>query len=356
VSGASQSAEDRTEAASQRHLEQAREQGNVPLSREAATFASMAAVVTALVYGAPVAVHELPHSLTLFLAHADQSQLVGPAGMRVIGLGLLGAILPALGAAIFAGAAAVLVQTNFLLHLGAMQPRFSRVNPAAGLKRLFGHNGLVELIKSLGKLSFMVFALWLALRGDAARLPQQTGQDPVYLPIAVGRAIMHVLTAGLCAQALFAGLDLFWIRRKHARDMRMSKQDLRDEQKETDGNPHIKARIRKIRYIRARQRMMKAVPKATVVVTNPTHFAVALLYDRSKNAAPRVVAKGIDSVAARIREVARRNNVPVVANPPLARALYLQPLDTDISAEHYKAVAEIIAYVWRLQQPGRRAR
>jgi flagellar biosynthetic protein FlhB len=202
-------------------------------------------------------------------------------------------------------------------------------------------------------MSFMVFALWLALRGDATRLLLQSEQDPAYLPLAITRTITHVLTAGLCSQALFAGIDLFWVRRKHAREMRMSKQDLRDEQKEVDGNPQIKARIRRIRYIRARQRMMQAVPRATVVVTNPTHYAVALLYDRTKNAAPRVVAKGVDTVAARIRELARQNNVPVVANPPLARALYQQQLDTDIPAEHYKAVAEIIAYVWRLRQPAR---
>ena len=129
----------------------------------------------------------------------------------------------------------------------------------------------------------------------------------------------------------------------------MSKQEVREEQKDLEGNPLIKARIRRIRYMRARRRMMMAVPKATVVVTNPTHYAVALSYDRAKNAAPRVVAKGVDTVAARIREIARQNNVPIVANPPLAQALYQQPLDTDIPMEHYKAVAEIIAYVWRLR-------
>jgi flagellar biosynthetic protein FlhB len=144
-----------------------------------------------------------------------------------------------------------------------------------------------------------------------------------------------------------------WVRFRHARDMRMSKQDIRDEQKDADGNPHVKARIRRIRLIRARKRMMANVPKATVVVTNPTHYAVALLYDRATNPAPRIVAKGADSVAARIREVAEANGVPIVANPPLARTLYRLDLDTEIPAEHYKAVAEIIAYVWRLRRHGR---
>jgi flagellar biosynthetic protein FlhB len=143
-----------------------------------------------------------------------------------------------------------------------------------------------------------------------------------------------------------------WVRFRHARDMRMSKQSVRDELKDTEGNPHVKARIRRIRVMRARRRMMAKIPTATVVVTNPTHYAVALVYDRIANPAPRIVAKGEDSLAARIREIAEANRVPVVANPPLARALYRLELDAEIPAEHYKAVAEIIAYVWRLRRPG----
>lgn len=353
MSGSSQGSEDRTEAASQRHLDQARESGNVPLSREASTFAGLAAVLVVMVYGGPLAVQALSRQVTIFLARADQSILAGPAAFHIASAGFLTAIIPPLGAATFAGAAAVLVQTNFLLHLGALQPKFSRISPMAGLKRVFGANGLIEMVKSFGKLGLIVFALWLAVIGDIGRLLVQPGQDPGSLPAALARSVMHILTAGLCAQAVIAGIDLFWVRQRYARQMRMSKQDLRDEHKETEGNPHIKARIRRIRMIRARRRMMAAVPTATVVVTNPTHYAIALAYDRSKNAAPRIVAKGIDTVAARIREIARTNNVPIVANPPLARALYEQQIDTDIAAEHFKAVAGIIAYVWRLRQPAR---
>jgi flagellar biosynthetic protein FlhB len=162
-----------------------------------------------------------------------------------------------------------------------------------------------------------------------------------------------MLIAVLLVQTVIAAADLLWVRVRHARTMRMSRQDIRDEQKETEGDPKVRMRFRQLRLRRARKRMLAAVPKATVVITNPTHYAVALVYDRAKNAAPRVVAKGVDSMAARIREVAETNRVPLVANPPLARALYRVELDTDIPAEHYKAVAEIIAYVWRL---GRAAR
>ena len=176
-------------------------------------------------------------------------------------------------------------------------------------------------------------------------------QDPHSLLSAVARPVFHLFIASVCTQALVAGADLMWVRFRHARDLRMSKQDIRDELKDTDGNPHMKARIRRIRVMRARRRMMAKVPTATVVVTNPTHYAIALAYDRATNPAPRIVAKGSDAVAARIREVAEANGVPVVANPPLARALYRLDLDTEIPAEHYKAVAEIIGYIWRLRRP-----
>ena len=138
-------------------------------------------------------------------------------------------------------------------------------------------------------------------------------------------------------------------RLKLTRSLRMSREEIKQESRESDGDPRVKARLRKLRMARARARMMAQVPKATVVVTNPTHYAVALAFDRAKQAAPRVVAKGADEVAARIREMAREHNVPLVSNPPLARALFRLELDTEIPAEHFQVVAEIIAYVWRLR-------
>jgi len=155
--------------------------------------------------------------------------------------------------------------------------------------------------------------------------------------------------AMVMAQSVIVAGDFLWVRLKHQRDMRMSLEDVKQERKDMDGDPHIKAKRKRIRYIRARRRMMAAVPKATVVVTNPTHYAVALSYERGKQAAPRVVAKGVDEVAANIRAIAEQNRVPLVANPALARALYLVELDAEIPAEHFQAAAEIIAYVWRLK-------
>jgi flagellar biosynthesis protein FlhB len=345
--------EDRTETATARHLDQARDQGQVPVSREVATFAGIAAVVLVLGFQSQAMMQRLLPDMVAFLSRTGDGSMLGSARIHVSFFGVLWTIVPVLVASILAGAASVLVQTRFLLHPGNLQPKVSRVNPMAGIKRVFGFNGLVEMVKSLSKLVLLGTAMWIGVKGDWIGLMRLPWESPRGLLAAIVRPTFHLLIAGVVTQGIVASTDLMWVRFRHAQDMRMSKQDVRDELRDTDGNPQVKARIRRIRMMRARRRMMAKVPGATVVITNPTHYAVALLYDRANNPAPRIVAKGTDSVAARIREVAEANGVPVVANPPLARALYSLELDTEIPAEYYKAVAEIIAYIWRLRRPSR---
>jgi flagellar biosynthesis protein FlhB len=346
------SSDDRTEAATKRHLDEAREEGQVPVSREVATFASLGAVVLVLGYHSQALLLHLLPDLVVFLSRMGEMTMPSSGLLRVAASGIVGAILPVLAAALCAGAAAVLLQTSFMMNLGGVQPKWSRINPVAGVKRLFGFSGIVEIVKALSKLGLLAVAMWIAIGSDWAVLMRMPWQDPHGLLSAIARPVFHLFVATMCVQGIVAAADLLWVRFRHTRDMRMTKQSIRDELKDTEGNPHIKARIRRIRVMRARKRMMAKVPTATVVVTNPTHYAVALAYDRANNPAPRIVAKGSDSLAARIREVAEANGVPVVANPPLARALYRLDLDTEIPAEHYRAVAEIIAYVWRLRRPG----
>jgi flagellar biosynthetic protein FlhB len=341
---------DKTEAATGRHIEQARGAGRVPVSREATAFVSMTAVVVMLTYQVQSNLRDLVTTLRLFLVHVDGPWLPD-CGIAV--RSILGVITPVLVVASIGAAAAVLLQTGFLFTTSGLQPKFSRLSPLGGVTRLFGWHGFEELFKSLAKLSLFGAAIWVAVRGDLAGLTLLPWQDPSGLPSILAQPIFHISVACVLCHAFVTIVDIFWVRFRFARDMRMSHQDIRDETKETEGNPHTKSRMRRIRMLRARRRMMAQVPKATVVVTNPTHYAVALAYDRATNPAPRVVAKGVDAVAARIREVAEAANVPLVANPPLARALYRLELDAEIPAEHYKAVAEIIAYVWRL---GRRSR
>jgi flagellar biosynthetic protein FlhB len=350
-----QASGDKTEAATQRHADQSRASGQAPVSRELVTFVSMSAVVLVLGYQSQAATLQLLAVMAAIVAHAGDPHMLRPAQLRMMLSGLAGVLLPILGIAILAGSGAVLMQTKFLLHLESAGPKPTRVNPFAGMKRIFGYNGVVEIVKSLAKLGLLIIALWIAIKGDLFWLVHLTWQDPHVLYGAVARSAFHLFAAGLCIQGILAGADFMWVRFKHARDLRMSHQDIRDEMKDSDGNPHVKARIHRIRVMRARKRMMTKVPTATVVITNPTHYAVALVYDRVNNPAPRIVAKGADAVAARIREVAQINGVPLVTNPPLARALYRLDIDTEIPAEHYKVVAEIIAYVWRLRRPGQGA-
>ena len=338
-------AEDRTEAATPRRLQTARDSGQVALSRELPAFAGIGAFALVLALAAPALAHRLALRLAIPFRHPDLPpgtalQLMAEAGAA--------AIAPVAAAALVAGALAVLVQTGFLISTDSLKPDLSRLSPAAGLRRLVGTDAAIEAVKALARLAAMGGALWWALRDRLPALIAAPAQDPRHLPAAAATLTGRVLFAVLVVQAAVTVLDVLWMRLRHARGLRMSREELREEQKESEGDPKIKARIRQIRFQRARRRMLAAVPKATVVVTNPTHYAVALAYDRMRGAAPRIVAKGVDSMAARIRDTALAHGVPLVANPPLARALHRLELDAEIPPEHYKAVAELIAYVWRL--------
>ena len=338
---------DRTEAPTAKRLQKAREEGNTPVSREAIALAVLAVAALVLTTAAPALSVGLTRRLTIFLS--DMHHLDPAAALRAAGMDMIYGAAPLALAALAAAAAATLLQTGFLIHLGAAAPDLMRLNPKRGWKRIFSVNALLETLKSVVKIAVVTWAGWKAVGSALPELRAALAWDAPTLSTRVAHQIVSLMLAMLAAQAVITTLDLIVVRFRHARGLRMSRQDLREEHKELEGDPQIKARIRQIRMHRARKRMLAAVPQATVVITNPTHYAVALAYDRARGGAPRVVAKGVDSMAARIRELAQDNRVPLVANPPLARALYRVELDTEIPAEHYKAVAEIIAYVWRLR-------
>lgn len=339
--------EDRTEAPTPRRLDKAREEGQVPLSREACTFAALLLAALTLAGAASLAgpsalrgfrdllagAHDLPPD------HARAAVL--PAALVTLAVG---------AAAALGGVAATLAQTRGLVSGKGLAPRPSRLSPAAGLKRLLGPDGLVEFLKTLLKIAAAGAALWPVLSA-AERLPATVHLDAAALLAFLGDRGAALVTATLAAFAALAALDLLWVRFRHLRQLRMSRQELKEEHRDADGDPHLKARLKALRASRAKSRMMAAVPRAAVVVTNPTHYAVALAYEDGASAAPRIVAKGADEVAARIREAARAAGVPLVSNPPLARALFRRELETEIPAEHYQAVAEIIAFVWRRRGP-----
>jgi flagellar biosynthetic protein FlhB len=336
--------EDKTEAATPRRLEKARSEGQVAVSRDLSMLASLGA--GGWVASAQFDERGLAHWLA---ASLQVSGYAAGGTWRPAALAVLAAVAPVAAATLGGYAAATLLQTNFLLHGSALQPDLSRLSPLNGLKRLFGVQSLVQLLKSLAKLGVFAVCLWAGIRRVLPTLPGLALTQPQALHRVMLHAIGTLAMTMLGAQAAIAAADVFWERMQLARKLRMSRQEQKDEHKDTDGNPQVKARLRQLARSRSRKRMMKAVPKAAVVITNPTHFAVALAYERGAKGAPRMVAKGADEVAERIREIAREHRVPIVANPPLARALFRFDIDTEIPSEHFKAVAEIIAYVWRMR-------
>ena len=338
---------DRTEAATARRLARARDEGQAPVSREAVPFATLAVTAALLTLAAPAAMRETATRLAVLLAAAGR--IAPAAGVRLAGAAVLHGASPFVLAGVLAGAAAVLAQTGLLLNWRAVQPDFARLYPRRGLGRLASGAAAQEAGKALLKLAAAGVACWSVLGGALPGLGAAFGWAPSGLLAHAGRDVLRVLLALLAVQAAVAGADILRARRAHAQGLRMTRQELRDEHREMEGNPQIRARIRRLRLQRARRRMLAAVPGAAVVVTNPTHYAVALAYRRGTAEAPRVVAKGTDEVASRIREAARAAGVPLVANPPLARALHAVELDAEIPRELFQAVAELIAFVWRLR-------
>ena len=343
--------EDRTEAATPKRLEKAREEGRAPVSRELAAAAGLGAAVLALMLAAPSSSRTLAVQLRRPL-----SDLTLPAGeaLRDVAWAGLAAAAPLLGAVAVAAVAAVLLQTGGMVNGAGLKPKPSRLNPLAGLKRLFGPDNAIEALKSLVKLGLLGWVTWWALSGMVPDLGASLAWTPGTLLDRGMRDVLHLMVLLLGGQVAIAALDVAWTRFRFARQLRMSREEIKQEHRESEGDPHVKGRQKQLRMARTRKRMMAAVPKATVVITNPTHYAVALAYERGTQAAPRVVAKGVDAMAARIRDVAQENRVPLVANPPLARVLYRVEVDAEIPAEHFQAVAEIIAYVWRLRGQARR--
>ena len=340
---------EKTEQPSQRRLEKARQDGRSPVSRDASMLAGLSAGVVVLAARADSA--SVARWLTVAL---QQTRYDGAQTLSRAAYALLMAAGPPAAAGLAAFAAATLLQTGFLIHGGALQPDLSRISPLSGIKRVLSPQTLVQLGKSLVKLGVMAACLYTAISRVMPELVAMPGATPETILRHAATQARSLVFLLLGAQAVIAGADFAWERVRHMRQLRMSLQELRDEHKESEGNPQIKQRLRQLARSRRRRRMMLAVPKASVVITNPTHYAVALAYEHGAQGAPRIVAKGADEVAARIREVAREHRVPIVANPPLARALFRVEIDTEIPAEHFKAVAEVIAFVWRLRtRPGR---
>ncbi len=258
-------------------------------------------------------------------------------------------LLPLL-ATLFAALASGFLQNNFVFSAEPLIPDFSRISPATGLSRMFSWRSLVELGKGLIKIAIIGFAAAYTVLPQVAHIRQLADSEISNTVFFTWQIVKDMLLAICIIMFFIAILDYAYQRFTYIQGLRMSKQEIKEEFKQQEGDPAVKQRIRQVRMERARRRMMSAVPGADVIVTNPTHYAVALQYDSSVMRAPKLVAKGIDNIALKIREIAQEHDIPIVENPPLAQALYASvDLDREIPADHYKAVAEVIGYVYKLK-------
>jgi flagellar biosynthetic protein FlhB len=344
---------ERTEPASPRRIQQAREKGQVPRSRELSAFVVLLAGGASLMLLGP----HLMGGLTSLMRHGlslDRSAAFDPIHMlarfQQAAVDVLITFLPFLLVMVVAALAAPLVLSGWLFSFQALQPDFGRLNPLKGLGRILSAQSLVELVKAVLK-SLLIggVAAWLIrLNSDAMlALPSQSVELGVaHMADLVGTTFFAVVGSMILIVAIDVPFQLW----DYSNKLKMTKEELRQEHKETEGDPHVKMRIRRMQQEMARRRMMAEVPKADVIVTNPTHFAVALRYQKDSMRAPVVVAKGSALLAQKIRELGQEHRVPILEAPPLARALYRHTdLGEEIPAALYTAVAEVLAYVYQLR-------
>lgn len=342
----------KTEDPSAKRLEDARKRGDVSKSQEVTTWFALAGIGSVIALMASWTATNLMQELKVVMANADRYEVGGNqfgAFFTSLAQSIIGAaVVPMVVLTAFA-VLGNLIQHRPLVSVDPLIPKLSKISPLTGFGRLFSRDSLINFVKGLFKLAIIATVMFFTLWPERNRLDTMVQGDPATILITVEQLTLKVIWAALAIVTVIAIADLVYQRNRWWTRHKMTLQEVRDEYKQMEGDPKVKGRIRQLRMERGRQRMMGQVPKATVIIANPTHYAVALKYDRNM-AAPLCVAKGMDDLALRIRAVAEENDVPVVENPPLARALYAAvEIDETIPGEHFKAVAQVIGYVMRLK-------
>ena len=344
---------EKTEDPTQKRLDEALKRGDVVKSQEVNTWFVIAGATLVLMAFSGGMSSELTTTMRGLLANAHNISMDGPALPRLfekIGVELIAAVAIPFLLLMLAALGGNLIQHKLVWSLEVLAPKLSKISPAAGFKRLFSAQALANFAKGLVKLVLIGSVLTALMWPERARIMALERADPVaVLPLAQSLAL-KLLGAVVAIMAVVAIADYLFQYRQWYEKQKMSLRELKEEFRQSEGDPVIRGKMRQMRQTRQRRRMIAAVPKATVVITNPTHYAIALQYERGMDA-PVCVAKGVDAVALKIREVAAEHSIPVVENPPLARALHATvEVDQAIPIEHYKAVAEVIGYVMRLRR------
>ena len=348
------SGQEKTEPATAKKRQEARKKGQVAQSPEIPSAVILMAMLGVFYF---VGASMLANFSQLFIGiYQDMGQLRFStiSGASAFSMGvfkkLLSLLMPVFIPVLIAGFIASVGQVGFQIHGETFTQGFSRMNPVSGMKRFTSLKSLVELVKSVIKIIFIGAIAYLVLKSDLRQFPSLIQQEVGQILVFIARMALKLCFFVCLAMIALAALDFLYQRWQYEEDLKMTKQEVEDERKQTYGDPKVKARIRGIQMEMARRRMMEAVPEADVVITNPTRLAIALGFDAEKMAAPRVLAKGAGFIAERIREVAAASDVPILENKPLAQALYkMVEIGDDIPVEMYRAVAEVLAYVYRLK-------
>jgi flagellar biosynthesis protein FlhB len=343
----------RSEDPTQKRLDEALERGDVVKSQEVNTwFILGAATLILLAFSAPMG-RDITATLRGLIANSYAIRTDGRgflALMNTVGLEIIAAVALPFLVLMLAAIGGNMIQHRLVWTVEALKPKLSKISPMAGLKRLFSMQAIANFLKGLIKLvvlgAIMTWLLWPARQ----RLEGLVTIDPASILPLTQSLSLEMLGAVAAVLAIVAAADYLFQYRQWFERQKMSLREMKEEFKQTEGDPAVKGKLRQLRQLRMKKRMMAAVPTASVVITNPTHFAVALQYDRGMNA-PVCVAKGVDALALKIREVAGEHGVPIVENPPLARTLHATvEIDEEIPAEHYQAVAEVIGYVMKINR------
>ncbi len=343
----------KTEDPSQRRLDDALKKGQVPNSREVTSFMILLVFAISIVWFSPSIMQKTAFNITKYIESPEDFRMDSNSIMIVfkeLSKDVLFAMTIPISITIFMIFLSHLIQHPFVFSPEAATPKLDRISILSGFKRIFSMRSVIELIKGCLKIILVAVVSFIAIRNDLYMLENLPEESISGILLFLAHLISKMMI-GICAlMGSVAAFDFLYQKFEHMKSLRMSKQDLKEEYKQTEGSPEVKAKLREIRNARASNRMMQKVPKADVVITNPTHYSVALQYDSKISEAPIVVAKGKDLIALKIREIATENKVPIVENPPLARALYSSvELDQEIPLDHYNAVAEVIRYVYKLK-------
>jgi flagellar biosynthesis protein FlhB len=343
---------DKTEDPTQKRLDDALERGDVAKSQEVNTWFVISGVTLVLSsFSGSIGGIQMP--LRNLIANSWMVRVDGP-NLLALGRNLEYVVISALGVPLLmlmiAAIGGNLLQHRLVWSGESLKPSFNKISPASGFKRIFGKQAAANFGKGVFKLVALGTVMTVILWPERHRLESMVQLEPLVILGVISGLTLHLLGAVVAILAAVAIADYFFQYRQWYERQKMSLQEIKQEFKQSEGDPHVKGRIRQLRQARMRKRMMTAVPKASVIITNPTHYAVALSYERGM-AAPICVAKGVDLIALKIREIAKAHDVPIVENVPLARALHATvEIDDEIPVEHYHAVAEIIGYVMGLKR------